>query len=176
MKKKAQLMSEPFVWIFALIVGALILIWGIKTVMDLKDTADTVDLGRFKTQIETLAKSMKNQGEGSSEVIPVQVGAKVKFVCFSNTEDTTISCKMKGKDGTLKDCPGGTAAIDPALELRMKSAKNTDNMWILPFGSSKKDSFKILYIKPIAGANPICYQNGKASIEMETRDTFVEIK
>lgn len=176
MEKKGQLMSEPFVWIFALIVGALILIWGIKTVMDLKETADTVDLGQFKTKIETIAKSMKNQGEGSSEIVPVKVGAKVKFVCLSNTEATAISCKAKGKDGTLKDCPGGAAALDPALELRMKSAKNTDNMWILPFGSSKKDSFKILYITPIAGANPICYQNGVASIEMETRDTFVEVK
>lgn len=167
-------MSEPFVWIFALIVGALILIWGVKTVMDLKETADTVDLGQFKTSIETTAKAMKNYGEGSGDEVAVQLGGKVKYVCFSNVEDSAIACKIKSKDGKLADCPGGMAAMDSAFELRVKSSKK-DNMWIVPFGSSKKDSFQILYAKPVAGANPICYANGR-SITLESKATYVELK
>ncbi len=174
MKKKGQLLSEPFVWIFALIVGGLILIWGVKTVMDLKGTADTVDLGQFKTRIETIAKAMKNYGEGSGDEVAVQLGGKVKHVCFSNVDDKAMACKIKAKDGTLADCPGGMAAMDKAFELRVKNSKG-DNMWILPFGSSKKDSFKILYVKPVAGANPICYANGRA-IALESKAAYVELK
>lgn len=183
--KKGQLLSQPFVWIFALILGGLILVWGIKTVMDLKEKADLVDLGSFKNEIQSEAKAFYNYGEGSIKTIPASFSGKVKFVCFTDPDNrdkiSKITCRYKTTDGKLKACPSikGMNNNDDAIELLLEDEEKK-NMWFLPLGTSVVDSFKINYVKPLEKDESgdiymVCYQNGK-DITMEATGTIVALK
>ncbi|PIN80909.1 hypothetical protein COV16_00205 [Candidatus Woesearchaeota archaeon CG10_big_fil_rev_8_21_14_0_10_34_8] len=174
--KRGQLLSQPFIYIFALILGALVLVAGFKMIMDLKETADMVEVGEFKSTIESEAKAFYNRGEGSTKSIPISLSG-IKFVCFSNPEEK-LNCKFKSKvSDEIKSCPGGLKAMNddkPTFQLRL-SKETTDNLWFLPLGTAKKDSFKINFIKPLEGANPLCYQVG-SEIIIESKGTHVELR
>lgn len=167
-------MSQPFIYVFALIVGGLILVWGIRTVIDLKDTADIVDLGKFKNDFEADAKSRYNLGTGSMKKHSVRLGGDVKYVCFTDP-GTEINCKLKF-NGDISDCSLDDLD-DEVFELRLE-ADDDNNMWFLPLTAAKFNSFKINHIQPkeIDGkiANPLCYANGE-KIVMTTKSTFVEL-
>lgn len=171
--KKGQLLSQPFIYIFALILGALILVWGIKTVMDLKDTADQVDLGKFKNDFESKAKALYNSGEGSRNFMRVMLGGDVKFVCFSIPKEE-INCQYVDK-GEMKVCPSLEALNNKDDEFRLR-LENEDkkNMWILPLGVSKFDTFQVDFVRPAGGANPLCYKNGE-EIMMENKGSYIEL-
>jgi len=49
---KAQIQAMPFIYIFALVVGALILVFGLKYAFSLQSSGEQIELGRFRLDVE----------------------------------------------------------------------------------------------------------------------------
>src|SRR3989344_1715485 len=96
MKKKAQILGLPLILVFALIVGAFILLYGAKVILDLTEEANYVD---FLDQVEDLDNTLHSFGNydvGSSKVYMLDVPDDVEVLCFydSSQED---SCTFDGE-------------------------------------------------------------------------------
>ncbi|RME55047.1 hypothetical protein D6777_01705 [Candidatus Woesearchaeota archaeon] len=181
--KKGQLMSQPFVYIFALILGGLILVWGFKAIMDLKTVADKGELGQFRKDLETEVNVIYQRSEGTTKPIRILLGKAVKYVCFSNP-GTELKCKIKRKKkDEIEDCEGTLAGAlkrmnddKTSFYLRLKNQKPDDNkiLWYLPLSSSEMNGLSLKHAKPVEG-NPLCYENG-GEIILETMTDYVGLR
>jgi hypothetical protein len=181
--KKGQMLSQPFIYIFALILGGLIMIWGFKAIMDLKSVADKGELGQFRKNLESEVEVLYQRGEGTMKPVKILLTKAVKYVCISNP-GTDLDCKIKkkGKD-EVEDCKGSVAQAlkrfnddKASFYLRLKKQKADDEkvLWFLPLSASDFNGLKLRYAKPESG-NPLCYENG-AEILMETKVDSVALK
>lgn len=174
-KKKGQLLAQPFIYIFALILGGLILVWGIKAIVDLVNTAGTAELGKMVKNIESDVGEFYNLDEGATkESQPLSLPKGLTYFCVSelNKKVTgTPVCNKKDKAGAIKPC-GSLDAIDKGLIGQLRIGNN--NIFVMPMAQAKLNNgkFKIDKLKPGQG-DVLCYANG-ASITLTSRTTFVE--
>ena len=98
------MLSQPFVYIFALIVGALILVWGGKTVLDLLQTGSQVNVGTFIKSLEEDVAAYKNFGEGSRTTKKVDFPQEITYICFLDLEKTANDCKRKEAGNKIVKC------------------------------------------------------------------------
>lgn len=135
--KRGQLLGQPLVFVFALIVGALILFWGVQQVFKLVNTASTVEavdwVNDFRKSIETYYLL----DEGSSKTINVRLPNNVKYVCF----------KGQGSNEILDKYPNAKVIME-----------NSDsNLYLLPIDSFEKTNFRIDKLR--VSGNTICVKN-----------------
>ncbi|MBI4154409.1 hypothetical protein HY501_03660 [Candidatus Woesearchaeota archaeon] len=170
--KKGQLTGDIFIYIFAVIVGALILVYGVKTIIDLKSTAETVDLGRTLKNLEAEIETFYNYGEGSTKDIQLSLPKPVKFVCFTDPTSSPKPSKCKVKTGadTYGNCNLG--ALDEEFALIVED-ENTKNVFFLPLATAKISRYEIKDLKPKEG-NPLCIANG-LSLTITAKVTHVEV-
>jgi hypothetical protein len=96
MNKRAELISQPLMYIFIIIVIALILALGIKFVFDLQKTAEQTAHAKFKQDLDSAINQVYTKDTGSSlSYTPnsksykgIAVAPKVEIVCF--TDKTTL--------------------------------------------------------------------------------------
>ena len=81
--KKSQT-SDIFIYAFAIIVVGLILIFGAKKVIDIKNTGNEVELLNFKKHLETLISSSRGSGNVFNESLELPAG--FSEVCFIDLE------------------------------------------------------------------------------------------
>jgi hypothetical protein len=167
--KKAQVMGLPFIYIFALIVGAMILVWGIKTVIDLKSTAGEVEAGKFLKKLEAEAKIFYNYEQGSmSEPFKVNLGSNVKYLCFADGSQTSFKCMLDGKA-----CP--TTSEFKNLVAKIKGYKTQKNVYFLPSSAMTVPQYNIKGLKPSSTVgNPACFSNGQ-KFNLYAAGTHVEV-
>ena len=67
--KKAQLFQQPIFYIFILIVAALFLIWGVKSIYQLKDKADLIEFATFTQDLKGEINTYYNFDYGSNKQI-----------------------------------------------------------------------------------------------------------
>ena len=89
MKKRGQLFGQPFVFIFALIVGALILIFGARYIIQLKDTGEQVQVVKFIERLREDVNQYYFLDVGSSKIIRINLPNKVKGICFKKVLEST---------------------------------------------------------------------------------------
>ncbi|MFH0936343.1 MAG: hypothetical protein V1815_01535 [Candidatus Woesearchaeota archaeon] len=155
--KKGELLSQPFIYILALITIVLLFFFGYKAINDFQQKAELVELGNFVNDLKYNIKTYYNFDVGSSKQINLNLPKKVKKVCFTN----------------LNEIPN---SADPELKLLMN---NNDNMYIFPIEDFSMNSFKIDYLK--VSQAPLCFNvNGKfiATITKIIYDkkSYVELK
>ena len=75
--KKGQLLGLPLVLIFALVVSAFVLFFGIKFVLDLQSEASYVDLLTTIDDIENNIETYQQYDTGSSKVLPLDIPKQV---------------------------------------------------------------------------------------------------
>ncbi len=158
--KKGQLLSQPFIYIFALILGALILIYGGKWVYDILVLSDKVEVAKFTDNLESIVSEYSNYDTGASNLIPVKLPKSVKYACvFDPGKD--IKCKIKDKMNKIREI--SCDAIDKTLEFELKTQKKNSNPYTLFFYPKTKIKqvwrHKLPDIKPVNG-NPLCYMQG----------------
>lgn len=96
--KKAQVMAQPLIYIFYLVVAALIIFFGVKVIGNMNDTGDKVQYTAFVNEIEKTITSAYNFNSGSVVSLDeITVPNFVTEVCFVSTKDLT-----KVKDAKLK--------------------------------------------------------------------------
>jgi len=80
--KRGQLLGQPFVYIFAIIVAALILVFGTKSILDLRERQELVELATFVTDLKEEVAAYYRFDIGSSKELDLNLPRKVKQVCF----------------------------------------------------------------------------------------------
>ena len=142
------------VYVFALIAGALILAWGVNTVIKLQETAAMTEWAKFATKTESTVQQYLNFDEGSSTAIKVSMPAKLKHLCFyDSTHDTR--CTLDGKDCDVEK-------LDPKFARMIELTNPKYNMYFLPtdaFGNKMRPKeIENMKIDTEVG-NPICFTN-----------------
>ncbi|MDP6642023.1 MAG: hypothetical protein QGF74_01420 [Candidatus Nanoarchaeia archaeon] len=157
MKKRGQLLSTPFIYVFALIIGSLILIWGMNYVYKLKDTAEIVEVNTFLSDLRKDVDSFFYLDEGSSKVISIRMPSKIDYICFKDKEIPL------NNDDILDGNPG----------FRFILENTNKSVFFLPTDAYRTTTYDIDNIKPKT-QNPSCFRNGE-KIKITTETDHVEI-
>lgn len=170
--KKGQLLSQPFIYIFALILGALILVWGIKTVVDLKGQADKVELGTFVKGMETEVNKYFFYDEGAARNLDIRLPEAIRYMCVIDPEnfDKGKNCIIKTKTGDLteRDCN----EIENSFALKL-SANNGNNIFFSPSSATSLSKYKMEHLLPETNDQALCIING-GRMKITSRVSHVE--
>ena len=150
---------QPFLFIMALVVMAFVIIFGIKSVNDIRDTADLTELAVFKKDFEDKINVYYNFDIGSSGDVSFGVPPSVERVCFTNPGE-----------------PLTVAIPDPFFaEVLDNNIKST--VYILPLDAFSNIDFAIsaVYVDP--QHNPLCIPTrGRLHLSLETVFVDDELK
>jgi hypothetical protein len=96
--KKGQLMAQPLIYIFYLVVAALIIFFGVKVIGNLNDNGDKVQYVTFVNDIKQKIDSTYNDNLGSSASLDeITVPKFVTEVCFVSDRDLAVVKDVKLK-------------------------------------------------------------------------------
>lgn len=137
--KKAQLFQQPLFYIFVLVVAALFLAWGVKSIFDLKARAETVELATSVQDLRNIIDTYYTLDYGSAKKINIRFPSKIEYICFTNNKPQIIPEQLS-QFGDLKKL----------FEITKY------NMFILPQTAFENNAFIIdhLTIKE----DPLCFQ------------------
>lgn len=161
---KAEVQNLVFVFILALLVIALVMLFGFKAIRDLMVKSTEADFIRFKTALERDISAITTEA-GSSELLDLKLPAGYKQICF--IDDDLIA--NYGSGATLEDFDR-----NPLIENSVKSGvqKNT-------FLVKDKASVETFYTGKIDVANQkaLCIEasSGKVTFRITGKGNHVEI-
>jgi len=156
-KKKGQ-MDIPFVMIFALIVGALVLVGGVYYIYRLIGTAEQISIGKEINDFKATVKAYYYLEEGNSKQVKVVMPSKARTVCFYQSPGWS-----PGTSGLGAKYPPDWAAEKDSFYKRYFQSFSEKNMFIFPTKDFKESVFLVPYLKLDASApNPTCVGNGDA--------------
>jgi len=81
--KKAQVQTQAFIYIFAIIVVSLILIVGVRAIFSFKKDTEKISLVNFQTDIKTRIAGVAAE-YGSVEKVSILLPKEFKQVCFAD--------------------------------------------------------------------------------------------
>ena len=161
MKKKAQILGLPLILVFSLIVGAFILLYGAKVILDLTEEADYVEFLDQLEDFDATLNSFGNYDVGSSKVYSFSVSENIETLCFSSNS-MEGSCTFNGE------------ACSAELEGELELVFDEDyNVYIFPQGLYDRNRFTIESFQTLEG-NPLCISNGKYLL-IQSQKEFVGI-
>jgi hypothetical protein len=95
--KKGQLLSQPFIYIFYLVVIILILYFGIRVIGNIKNTESEVEYSTFINEINSKINTIRNDAHGSRiSLKDIRVPDEITEICFTMDEYASPG------DGNLK--------------------------------------------------------------------------
>ncbi len=172
--KKGQVFSEPFIFIFAIIVAALVLAWGFKIIVDLKEKAQIVDLSDTITSLRNDIRTYYSLSTTSSKKIEYKLPPKIKCFCFKDITSNNIPLLS----GNIPD----VCDPDNTLYQIMDDSQQKYHLFITP-----QDAYQltlnfnlapnqIQIFKP--STNPLCIQikNNFFKAIIENKGQYVEIR
>lgn len=167
MEKRGQLLSQPFIYIFAIILVALILLFGVRLITNLTKQSEEVELVVFVSDLKTQVNNFYHFDPGSSKELNILLPKKIKQLCFySNKYPVTV--ELSHPD--LKD-------LDLILQY-----PQSDNLYVIPLTAYSETTFTIPNLQPPASENPLCFtpKSGRLNALIETKayqnNIYVEIR
>lgn len=141
--KKGQLLGQPFVYIFYVVVAALILIFGIKIISDFNQTSEEAEVVTFVNDFKgKVSEVFYDNKDSVVSLETLRVPKDIKEVCVLDRERN----------------PDFSYVVDPDFKtkLEMGVGASTDNLFL--FGEFKKGSVKSYKIDKLFtdDANPTC--------------------
>ncbi len=153
--KKAQLFEQPLFYIFVLIVAALFLAFGIKTMFNLKEKAELIELATSIQDIKDKVGKYYSFDYGSSTELDIRVPPKIEYICFTNHDPKEIPLKNYG-------------------DLQKLFTLSKYNLFIFPVISFKENAFTVPYLT--SKEDPLCIQTkGSLKAIITNIGTSVEI-
>jgi len=137
-------MSQPLMMIFALIVGALILFFGVRMVYDLTKYANQVHVSSYANDLKNKIEEYHSLDPGSKETITIRLPNKVEALCIKH-DSTDNNINFKG----LK--------VDPDSQEVIKI--NKQNFFFIPIDVIRNPTFTIPDIELADGKEIICIKN-----------------
>lgn len=141
MIKKGQLMGQPFVYIFIIIVVALVLFFGIKLLIGLLDFGESAEFNKFTNLIETKIDKVHSDSYGSTISLDnILVPSSITEVCIIDRSLEDFDSSLV-KDEDLKEF----------VSLSW-SGNRDENMF---FASEDVEFVEMDYLV-LEGVNPLC--------------------
>lgn len=173
MKKRGQVLGTPFIMIFALVVGALILIGGLYYVYKLTTTAKEISIIKEINDFKTKVQAYYYLEEGNTRRTKISLPTEAKNICFYDSEKTWNPMTLSGATG--RDYPADFAAKETYYKNFFKAFK-TRNLFIFPKEKLKESSFAIPNLNlESQNNNPICIMNGR-EVRIISMGDHVEIE
>ncbi|MFH1591819.1 MAG: hypothetical protein ABIB47_00425 [Candidatus Woesearchaeota archaeon] len=150
---KKGVTEHTFIFIFALIVVVMILIWGTKTIIDLKETGEQVQLADSIEDIKEKAIVYYNLEMGSSAPLDIPFPKGVDCVCF-------LDLLGRAPGSTSETKCSGDGAFDA-----WKDNEQIKNILVTPtVGSYTVTRFDTIreFIPDPGGENPLCFDLKKS--------------
>ena len=157
---KGQLLGMPMVMIFALIVGAMILAWGIYTIMDITDQANYIDLVDTIDDLRSNAEAFGNYDEGTSKKYVLDLPKEIEYICFYNSASKG-ECLLDGIS-----CPSEFSDYNEIFG-------TINNVYVFPMAYDTSQ-FKIDEEFFPEKGNPECISNGNTAL-LKKQDGYVSI-
>ena len=158
MNKKGQLLEKPFIFIFTVVVGALIFIFGFYLINNLMKASNCGQLGLFVNDLKNEVERYYNFDIGSSTDISLKLPRNIKHVCFYTKENYINKAEFD--------------KIDKGL---FEAVNNLDyNVIFLPLNYCTKGLFSVKNLKP--AENPVCILNtGTIKLNLENKGEYIQI-
>jgi len=162
-------MSQPLFWVFALIVGALILIWGMSSVIDLVDRGNYIQVLDAQEEIQKNIETYNHFDPGSAKTFRVSFPGEIEWVCFANQIDRTgTDCILSSGESCSTQIPN-----DMLDDLKFNVDRSTsENLFLLPIDAFDLTSFDVGDLKSVDDI--ICFENGN-DYRIESQGTYVQI-
>ena len=157
MKKRGQLLDQPLVMIFAMIVGALILIWGLYEVYKVVGVSKDVQVIDYITTLKKDVQRYYYFEPGSSSVFKISVPSDFTYVCFAN------------RDGAPVKKLGGVYPVNYNNDFVV--GRKSDNVFV--YSDGKVLAYYVPYLKT-PSLNVLCYRNGYR-ITLTSKGNYVEV-
>ena len=147
MKKRGQILGLPLILLFSLIVGAFILLYGAKVILDLTEEADYVEFLDQLQDLESKIVTYGNYDVGTVKTYTLDLPGDIETLCFYDPTQSD-SCTLDG----------GVCSADLQGELEL-ILDDEYNVYIFPIGLYDQNRFLIETFQT-EDANPICISNG----------------
>jgi len=157
--KKAQLLEQPFIYIFAIVVIGFILIFGFMMVKKVTKLESDVEISTFFIQMEKQIDKYYNLDKGSRGVIELITPPGIAYACFVNKDADYSKIAKKSN------------------EIRTLVEAGSDKNLFLIYSEDNKQ-YKASAIKNIKlKDNPVCLSvaNGKVKFKLENIGAFVQV-
>jgi hypothetical protein len=155
--KKGQILGVPLILIFGLIVGAFILLYGAKVILDLTAEADYIDFVDQMKDLDNNIATIGNYDVGTAKVYDMNLPKDVEVICFYDPTEST-ECKLDGKD------------CDDTLQATFDLVKAAQyNVYVFPQGVFEQTRLQIKDFKALNG-NPQCISNGQGIVVSVGKD------
>ena len=152
--KRGQLFAEPFMWILALLVAALVLAFGFVAISKLQETFAQTTVIDFKNDFERSVNEVYYLDAGSSKILKVDLPDRIRRACFY-TGHGNINRQLVSQ-----------------IEASVIEQSKNKNMFLLPYDAYKFEwSYKI---KDIKTSSFICFDN-KKELKLVAQGNYVEI-
>lgn len=164
--KKGQLLSQPFTYIFALVVVAMIVSLGFYLITRTTKIASDVDVAKFKIDFEKKVLEISYLTPGSGDDVNMVAPTGVNGVCFLDMKAGSLEVdKIKFSD------------IKNDVELFLEAEKTSNNMFfsITKGKTASIKSVQIPKLKP--KTNPLCveFTSGRMKVGLENKGKYVEV-
>lgn len=161
---KKGVAEQVFIYIFALIVMALVLVFGFRSILDIKEKAELTEISKFISNLKDLINTYYNFDVGSSKEIKLNAPSKVNEICFVNPKQ-----EIKGK-------------ISDAFFYETLKENTKYNVYILPLDAYPEPApdFIIEHLEVNEKNNPLCIKTKdgilKAIIETKAKEKYVYVE
>ena len=153
MKKRGQLMEQPFIMLFAIIVGFLILTWGTWQVYKLMNLSEEIEIKKNMNEFQKVVDQYYYFDEGSSVSYKIKVPSKFNKICFYDRDRSWTPSDIDLNEGFIKE--------------------RGDNVFIFPL--DKDSTFDIGNLKVKIGEdNPLCFKTYEKFL-LVSQGTHVEV-
>lgn len=88
--KKDAILSQPFIFMFAVIVAAFVLIFGFRSVLNLQKVSESVEVTKFVSGLRRDVETYSFLDAGSSKRIDITFPSKVEAICFKHANENDI--------------------------------------------------------------------------------------
>ncbi len=154
-KKQGQLLTQPLFYILAMVVGALILLFGYRVITGIMETSQQVTLQKWTNDFDHKVKEAFFLDVGSTSLINIQLPQKIQYACIKSGDDPQF--------------PPYVSATDRAL----MTANTGKNLIFLPVDAFNQGTF-VTMEHLTAPTDFLCFRNGAQAI-LESKGDHVEL-
>lgn len=153
MTKKAQI-PIIFIFIFAIVVAGLLLVWGVSAIFKITDISEKAEYKITINDLKQEVQKMYSYEPGSTKILQLKTPERIKQLCFANKELIT------------------TTTNEELIFLIQNSNFNT---FILPLDAFEQTGFNIPNLR--SRKNPDCITtNNQLKAKLTTMNEYVQIE
>ena len=171
--KKAQVAGQIFIYITAIVVVGLIIVYGYSAIKGFTQKGEQVEYINLKTSMENSFRSIISD-YGSIKRPNLDIPSKYSMICFVDKDrkaaaDTTSLCRKDGPEDTL---------FEPVICSSWKIGE--DNLYLVPDGSESWDVGPIVFKNDntdYSGQPFMCFEvnNNKIKMQLKSLGDKIEI-